>query len=51
MKDKLKKAFAENPIMVITIGVVAASAVGTLMNGSARLIEASAYAHRASKLK
>lgn len=47
---KLKKAFEDNPMLVIYVSIAAATAVGALMGGTAKLIEASAYAYRASKL-
>ncbi len=48
---KIKAAFKEDPIFAITITLGAASVLAALMTGSAKLIEASAYAHRASKMK
>ena len=48
---KLKDRFMEDPQFALTIMLVGGTVVAGLMTGSAKLIEASAYAHRASKLK
>lgn len=50
LMKKLKKTFEENPILVITLATVAATAVAALLSGTAKIIDASAYAYRASKL-
>lgn len=47
---KLKLAFEENPMLVITLTTVAVTAAAALLNGTAKVIEATAYAYRASKL-
>jgi len=48
--NKLKKAFDENPMLVITLTVGVATAAAGLMTGGAKIIEATAYAYRASKM-
>jgi len=50
MKE-LKKRFMEDPQFALTILLVGGTVAAGLMTGSAKLIEASAYAHRASKMK
>lgn len=47
----LKKRFMEDPQFALTLLIVGGTVAAGLMTGSAKLIEASAYAHRASKLK
>lgn len=48
---KLKQRFMEDPQFAITTIIVTASVAAALMTGSAKLIEASAYSYRASKMK
>jgi len=48
---KLKDRFMEDPQFAMTTIIVVGTLAAALMTGSAKLIEASAYAHRASKLK
>lgn len=50
MKE-LKKRFMEDSQFAMTILLVGGTVAAGLLTGSAKLIEASAYAHRASKLK
>lgn len=48
---KLKKFISDDPQFALTTAVIVATTVAALMTGSAKLIEATAYAHRASKMK
>ena len=47
----LKKRFMEDPQFALTVMIVGSTLAAGLMNGSAKLIQASAYSYRASKLK
>lgn len=49
--NKLKQAIKDDPMLAIAVGIAVATTVAAVMTGSAKLIEASAYAHRASKMK
>ena len=46
----LKKRFEEDPIFAIGVLVVGAGAAAGLLRAPGKIIEASAYAYRASKL-
>lgn len=47
----LKQKFMEDPQFALTILLVGGTVLAGLMTGSAKLIEASAYSYRASKMK
>jgi hypothetical protein len=48
--DKLKQRFKEDPAFALTVIVVAVPVGTALINSVAKMVEASAYAYRASKL-
>lgn len=50
MKE-IKKRFMEDSQFALTIVAVGGTLAAGIMTGAAKLIEASAYAHRASKMK
>jgi hypothetical protein len=47
----IKRMFKEDPYFAVTVIIAVATIATGLIGGSAKLIEASAYAHRASKMK
>ena len=47
---RIKERFDNDPIFAITIIAMAATATSVLLKSGAKMIEASAYAYRASKL-
>lgn len=47
----IKRMFKEDPYFAVTCVIAAATILGGMMTGSAKLIESSTYAYRASKMK
>lgn len=47
---KLKEKFQEDPFFAVIVLVTAATVATGLLRGTAKVIESSAYAYRASKL-
>lgn len=47
---KLKKAFQEDPVFAATVIIVGASVTAALLKSTAKMVESTAYAYRASKL-
>lgn len=47
---KLKDKFEEDPVFAATVIIVGASTLAMVLKASAKMIESSAYAYRASKL-
>lgn len=48
--DELKKRFKEDPTFAVFVLVVGGATAAAIIKASAKMIESSAYAYRASKL-